>query len=223
MIADIHVEAEAGTFGDGQANCAQAEDAEALATYRGADDPVPLAAADTGIGAGNVAQQRQQHRQGMVGHGGGIGTRAIGDGNATGSSGGQVDVFVTGADHADDLQVGQRLDFRSGKAQRAAGKHRIDFSAMALDGIGTQWRGRCADQPVAGLFEQVQVIIDGFHQHQDCLAHAPLRLKFEGALCGVGGRYSQSVNRGSTVLYRLAQPALLPACRRQGQKRQNNY
>ncbi|MNJ79316.1 hypothetical protein D3C77_772910 [compost metagenome] len=72
----------------------------------------------------------------MVGDRVGIGPGAIGDGDAAGSGGSQVDLLVAGADHADDLQFGQGVDFAGSQAQRTTGEHRIDFTSVALDGIG---------------------------------------------------------------------------------------
>ncbi|MNM66309.1 hypothetical protein D3C81_777880 [compost metagenome] len=108
----------------------------------------------------------------MVGDRVGIGPGAIGDGDASGSGGSQVDLLVAGADHADDLQFGQGVDLAGSQAQRAAGEHGIDFMGVALDGLGPQLRRGGTDQAIAGLLQQRQVIVDGFHQHQDCLAHA---------------------------------------------------
>ncbi|MNP41582.1 hypothetical protein D3C76_1352910 [compost metagenome] len=76
----------------------------------------------------------------MVGDRAGIGTRAVGNGDAAGGGGNQVDLLVAGADHADDLQIGQGVDFGSRQAQRAAGEHGIDFAGVALDGLGAHLR-----------------------------------------------------------------------------------
>src|SRR5690606_9136600 len=148
------------------------ENTQAFAADRGADHSVPLTAPGAGIGTGNVAQQCQQQGQGVVGDRVGVGPGAVGDGDAAGSGGGQVYLLVAGADHADDLQLRQCVDFGCSQAQRATGEHGVDFIGMALDGIGPQLRRGGTDQAVTGLLEHGQVIIDGFHQYQDCLAHA---------------------------------------------------
>ncbi|WGV21218.1 hypothetical protein QIY50_02770 [Pseudomonas putida] len=152
--------------------------------------PVPFATPGAGIGTGNVAQQRQQQGKGVVGDRSGIGPGAVGDGDAAGGSGGQVDLLVASADHADDLQVGQCVDFGCSQAQWATGEHGVDFLGMAQNGICPLLRRGGTDQAVAGLLQYGQVIIDGFHQYQDCLVHATSF--FEGALCGISSQYSQS-------------------------------
>ncbi len=76
----------------------------------------------------------------MVGDCAGIGTSAIGYGDAAGGGGNQVDLLVAGADHADDLQLGQCVDFGGSQPQRAASEHGIDFTGVALNGLGAQLR-----------------------------------------------------------------------------------
>jgi len=200
VVADGHVEAQAGAPGDGLAHRAEAQQAQALAADRRADHPVPLATTSAGVGARNIAQQRQQHGHGVVGNSRGIGASAIGDSDATGGSGDQVDLLVTSTDHADDLQLGQGGDFSGGQAQRPAGQHGVNLAGMALDGVAAHLRGRGTNQAVAGLFQQRQIIVDGFYQYQDSFAHAT-SFNIRGALCGVTGRYSQWGKQRGTVLY----------------------
>jgi len=42
----------------------------------------------------------------VVGNGSGIGPGTVGNGDAAGGGGSQVDLLVAGTDHADDLQLG---------------------------------------------------------------------------------------------------------------------
>ena len=68
--------------------------------------------------------------------------------------------------------MGQGGDFVGPQAQRPAGQYRIDCAAVAGDGLGTQGRGQCTNQLEAGLFEQGQVVIHRFYQHQYLVCHA---------------------------------------------------
>ncbi|MNQ91780.1 hypothetical protein D3C85_1071760 [compost metagenome] len=58
VVADAHVEAGTGTFGDGHADRAEAEDAQAFAREGRAHDLRPLAAPNGGVTAGHITDQR---------------------------------------------------------------------------------------------------------------------------------------------------------------------
>jgi hypothetical protein len=114
-------------------------------------------------------------------------------------------VLVTGADHADDLQIGQGGDFLGIQAQRAAGQDRVDLAAVPGDGLGAfggRWR---QDQVKALMFEDGQIIIDGFDQYQNGCRHAWLlwasvfwtRTSVEIAGCRTSWQSATSVPRHS--------------------------
>ncbi|MND97289.1 hypothetical protein D3C80_896070 [compost metagenome] len=192
VIAHLHIEALRRTFGNRQADRAKAENTQALAADRRADHPVPLATAGRGIGTGNIAHNRQQQGHGMVSHRLGIGASAVGHGDTLRSGGRQIDLLVTGADHADDFQGGQGSNFIGVQAQRTAGQYRIDLAAMTGNGLGTQSRGLRADQAKTVALQQGQVGVDRFYQHQYRLCHAKLPGYSRGGIMRTSGYWAKA-------------------------------
>jgi len=83
-------------------------------------------------------------------------------------------VFITGTDHANDLEVGQGSDFIAIQPQRAASQDGVDLAAVPGDRLDALGGRRGEDQVEALMFEDRQVIIDGFNQYQNGYGHAGL-------------------------------------------------
>ncbi|MNM93134.1 hypothetical protein D3C81_1054990 [compost metagenome] len=115
----------------------------------------------------------------MVGDGRGVDPGAIGDGDAPVRCGLQVDVFIAGANHADDLEVGQGGDFIGIQPQRATGEDGVDLPGVVGNGFGALGGRRGQDQVKALMFEDRQVLIDGFNQYQNGYRHAWLPVGIE--------------------------------------------
>ena len=127
--------------------------------------PVPLAAAEGAIGAGDVACERHEQREGVLGGGDGVATRRVHDDDAALGGSFEVDVVDARAGAGDDLEapgVGegggrdlrlaaydQALVVREGLAQVAggeAGAH-VDIRTLPQQGdtfaaIGSAMRTR---------------------------------------------------------------------------------
>ena len=71
----------------------------------------------------------------MVSHRRCIGARPIGDGDTACCRCRKVNLLIAGTNHTDDFQVWQCRHFIGIQAQRPARKHRIDFTAMASNGL----------------------------------------------------------------------------------------
>ncbi|MNE19773.1 hypothetical protein D3C80_1128670 [compost metagenome] len=188
MVAHAHVEAIGRAFGDGHAHGSQPQNAQALACQGRAHDFRPFAAPHRGIGPRDVAHQGQQQGHGVVGDRGGVHPGAMGDGDAPVAGCLQVDMLVAGTDHTDDLQVGQGGDFFGVQAQWPASEYGVDVPAVAADGLGTFVGGGGEDEMKALVFENRQIVVDGFNQYQNGGRHAQLlrvskRARHEFARC----------------------------------------
>ena len=102
---DVHAQG-ASAVGHGHADLAQADDAQRLVDQLAAHEggAVPLAGVHRGVGRGDVARQREEQRQGVLGGGGGVAGGRVDDGDAGRGGGGDVDVVDTDAGAADDHQ-----------------------------------------------------------------------------------------------------------------------
>lgn len=71
----------------------------------------------------------------MVGHAVIVGTRAVGQGDATSPGVSQVDVLVARTQCANQLQLRQRIHLRGRQADGADGEHGLHTGAVAGDGF----------------------------------------------------------------------------------------
>ena len=104
---DLHAEA-LGALGDELADAAEAEDAERLVQHLDAGElrALPLAAREAGVGLRDVAGQREQQRDGVLGRGDDVrGCGALATMMPLGRRGRDVDVVDAHAGAADRLEV----------------------------------------------------------------------------------------------------------------------
>ena len=107
----------------------------------------------------------------MVSHARGVGPGAIGHLDPAIAGGLQIDFFITGANHADDVEQGQGGHFIIAQTQRAAGQHDVDTRAVSGDGLGAAGGAGRKNQFIALVFQQIQTVVNRFNQHQHYVAH----------------------------------------------------
>ena len=107
----------------------------------------PATFAHAAIAPGHAAHGRQQERPRLLGDGGGVRPRAVGDDDAALARCGDVDALEARADGADDLERGHRLDVRALESVRAVGLHRANL-----------FRQRIVEQ--AGMVRRVGPVVD---------------------------------------------------------------
>jgi len=102
---DFHVQADRAV-GDDRADIAAADDAEALAVELDPHEArlLPLAGVGRGVGGADLARDREQERDRVLGGGDGVAERGVHDHDALLGRGGDVDVVDADAGAADDAK-----------------------------------------------------------------------------------------------------------------------
>ena len=128
LVEGDHVHLEAlGAFGDELADPAEADHAERLPVQLGALEagPLPAAVDQRGLGLGDVAEEREGEREGVLGGGDRVRLRRVGDDDPAAGRRRDVDVVDPGAGAADHLEALGALDQLGGQLGRRADQDRV--------------------------------------------------------------------------------------------------
>ena len=141
--------------GDDRADIARADQAERLAGNLDAHEVVlrPLAGLGLGIGLGDLAGEREDHRDGVFGSGDRVAERGVHHHHALRRGGGNIDIVDADAGAADDFQVRRGVEHLLGHLGRAA-----DGEAIIIADAGDQLFGGFAGDDInlaAALLEDL--------------------------------------------------------------------
>ena len=119
----LHIEA-GGAAGDLAADAAEADDAKRLAGELGADElgalPLGRGGTDMGVGGGDVAGQRHEQGDGLLGGADGVAAGRVHDDDALARGGGDVDVIDADAGAGDGAQLAGIFEQLGGDGRAAA-------------------------------------------------------------------------------------------------------
>jgi nitroreductase len=173
VIGDLHLEAAVGALRDLVADIAKAQNAELLAGQHrpGGAHRLPSAVPQRGVGMRNAAHHRHQQGHGVIGHRRVVGPGAVGDLDAARSGRRKIDVFVAGAERADDFQNGKPGYLVGVEPGGAVGEHGADAGSVFGDVRGARVRRRRQVELKTGGLEPCQIGRRQFDQNQKLAGH----------------------------------------------------
>ena len=136
---DLHVHA-LGAPGDLAADAPQADDAERLAGYLGADElvAVPPAGLHDRVGRRNAAGERQHQRDGVFGGRHGVTAGRVHDDDALARRGGHVDVVHADAGSGDRAELARLVEVLGGEFGLRPADDRVGGPECGLEFVALQ-------------------------------------------------------------------------------------